>query len=847
MPRFVNLVVRLRLLLLLLLGLFTIMAILYLAGNVARDLRLLNSASSDNVQWSLSQTEVEFLEFELHLRMFPQDTPDMLNTLRREYDIFFSRIKTLQEASIYEALRAQSDFSDSLQMVGAFLDDTVDIIDAADTELVARLSELQLKSSDAGPAVRRLSNSGLSYFALLSDQRRNNVAVTLSQMAFGVTVLLFAMLLLSLYLSHLNRQSNRRRRDAVEASQRMNIVTSTSLDAVIVTDAGGRILDFNVAAEQIFGYRTAVAIGQDLGALIVPDPYRAGHEAGMQRMREKGEKHVIGKGRIQLEAKHKNGAIFPIELAVQCAQTDEGEIFVAFLRDISARVQAEQELVTARDRALAGEKAKTDFLATMSHEIRTPLNGLLGNLTLLNDTRLTAQQIRYIKNMDTSGKLLMSHVSDVLDITKYDAGKLTLRPVAMNISALLQDIVDNQSSAALATGTTLEWAWTSPSVDWIRADRDRVQHILMNVIGNAVKFTHQGRITVHVAVSGQADGTPMIEFQVADTGIGIDPDLQSQIFDDFTMGDSSYDRNVGGTGLGLGIARRFVEAFGGEITLESTKGVGSTFSIRFPVEPIAAPGALAAKRKATGQGQSRSILLVEDNKINRIVAREMITLAGHAVTEAHNGREAVDLANAQAFDLIFMDISMPVMDGRNATRAIRLGKGASAQTPIVALTANAMVEEQEAFLHDGMNYVLTKPLSRDDLLHVIALHTDGAGVVRSDPTPPKTAVVAPDLDTLRETLGVDGLNDLLGRFCHEIDEVIAKLSNGTPMDPPDVAQMAHSCAGSAATLGTVDLRAAFLAVEMAAKAQEKGKMLKLIADLSDVWGCTRPFLLVHEA
>lgn len=842
MPRFVTLVFRLRLPLLLLLGTFVIVAILYLSGNVARDLRLLNSASSDNVQWSLSQTEVEFLEFELHLAKLPLNTPDALVTLRREYDIFFSRINTLKDASNYEALRAERYFSDSLQSVETFLDDTVGIIDAPDAELVARFSELQSKASEVGPAVRRLSNSGLSYFALLSDRRRTNVAVTLSQMAVGVTVLLLAMLFLALYLGYLNRQSNRRRIAAVEASHRMNIVTSTSLDAVIVADAAGKILDFNAAAEQIFGYQAGDAIGQDLGTLIVPDDHRPGHEAGMQRMRENGARHVIGMGRVQLEAKRRGGACFPIELAVQSAQTEEGEIFIAFLRDISSRIQAEQELVTARDRALAGEKAKTDFLATMSHEIRTPLNGLLGNLTLLHDTDLTAQQSRYIKNMDTSGKLLMSHISDVLDITKYDAGKLLLRPTAMNISTLLQDIVDNQSSAATARGTTLEWAWTSPPVDWIRADRERVQHILMNVIGNAVKFTHQGRITVHVAVSDREGGMPEIEFIVADTGIGIDPDLQSQIFDDFTTGDSSYDRNVGGTGLGLGIAQRFVKAFGGEIELESTKGVGSTFSIHFPIEPITAPGALVAHRKTAGHAPSRAILLVEDNKINRIVAREMITSAGHQVSEAHNGREAVEMAGVQAFDLIFMDISMPVMDGRGATRAIRAGQGASAQTPIVALTANAMAEEQEAFLSDGMNYVLTKPLSRDDLLHVIALHTDNAHGNSSVPQCPTGDVAASSLDELRQTLGVENLQSLIDQFDREFDALVTHLGNGSAVSLGDVAQTAHRIAGSAATLGAVELRSALLAVEKAAKAQDAGKVDSLVPDLCAIWGTTRPLL-----
>ncbi|MGR3271495.1 response regulator [Thalassococcus profundi] len=833
--------VRLRLLITLLLGAVALGVTLYLSTAVVRDLRLLNSARSDNVQWTLSQAEVEFLEYDLHLNTSLGNLDPDLRTLRREFDIFYSRINTLRQASIYSALRDVPEFSRNLRIVQTFLDRTVDTIDASDTALTGALPELIERAEAVRPNVRQLANSGLNYFAEDSDRRRSNIAVTLMQMAAVVTVLLVTLLLLALYLAYLNAQNVRRRAEIVQASERMKIVTGTALDAVVVSDAEGRILDFNAAAEQIFGYSAAEAIGADLGGLIVPDHHRAAHAAGMERMRVHGEKRVVGKGRIKLEAKRATGEVFPVEFAIQSAQTDEGEIFIAFLRDISHRVKAEADLVAARDQALAGEKAKTDFLATMSHEIRTPLNGLLGNLSLLRDTKLSARQARYINNMDTSGKLLMNHISDVLDITKYDAGKLHLRPVQMNISTLLQDIIDNQSGAASANDTTLDWGWIGPPADWIHADRDRIQHILMNVIGNAVKFTQAGRVSVQAEVLSAPDSAPELHVTVSDTGIGMDDTLQSQIFDDFLTGDSSYDREVGGTGLGLGIARRFVQALGGGIDVESTLGEGSTFLIRFPITPIAAPAATGPHRRLrSGELRPSRVLLVEDNEINRVVAREMLVAAGHRVTEAANGKVAVDLAQNKTFDLILMDISMPVMDGRTATRQIRDGNGVSARTPIVALTANAMAEEQQAFLSDGMNDILTKPLTRDGLMQVIANH------VHRDTDPPafakdaSKAVAGAYLDDLRETLGVEALRPLLDRFVTEVNDTLAFLADHHSHAPAEIAARAHRIAGSAATLGAVELRAGLIAVETAANAGDEKGMAKAIAALPAIWFVTRP-------
>ena len=812
-------------------------AIAFLALNVSRDITRLNSASSDNIQWNLSQTEVEFLQFELELAQALQgDSPD-IQSLRRKFDVFFSRIRTLQQASIYSELRAVPKFAANLATVAAFLDRAVPVIDSDEAALPALLPALEQKTGAVRPDVRRLSVSGLNYFAVESDFRREAFSGTLMHLAIAIAALVAALAVLACYLAVLNAQNVRRRTQVIEASERMNIVTSTSLDAVVVADTSGRITDFNAAAEQIFGYSAKDAVGCDLGELIVPEHHRAAHQAGMARLRETGEKRVVGSGRFKLEAKRANGEVFPVELAIQAADTKDGEIFIAFLRDISSQVQAEAELVLARDRAMAGEKAKTDFLATMSHEIRTPLNGLLGNLTLLEETRLSARQSRYIRNMQTSGKLLMSHISDVLDITKFDAGKLRLHTVDTNISTLLKDIVDSLSGAAAGNGSTLEWGWTGAPLNWVHADRDRIQHILMNIVGNAVKFTKDGRISITAQASAAEEGRTILSISVRDTGIGIDPGLLPHIFDDFATGDSSYDREVGGTGLGLGIAQRFVKALGGQITVESTPGEGSVFNVSFPVQAIAEPEPKGEARFDAPARKRANVLLVEDNEINRHVAREMLTAQGHFVTEAHNGREAVEMAEETGFDLILMDISMPVMDGRSAARAIRTGGGASARAPIIAVTANAMAEEQEAFLKDGMNDVLTKPLTREGLLQLIADHPSP-----TPPAPEGAALRSQQLIELEETVGAEALKPLLNRFAAEMEAFLKALENGQDLAANETAVEAHRIAGSAATFGLPELRSALICLEKASLSQDYQAAEDALPPLRKAWASTKPVL-----
>lgn len=812
-------------------GFIAFVAIVLLALNVSREMKLLQSAQSDNVQWSLSQVEVEFLELTRQIAKEPADVAE----LRRRFDVFYSRISIIEAATVFETLRANVEFADHLGKVKSFLDTNVGLIDQSDAVLRQSISALDVAASEVRSDVRSLSNSGLSTFAEAADLRRTKVARTMSELAVALVGLIGTLAFGVIYLKRINDRGRRRQQSLSNAMRRINTITSTSLDGVIISNFSGKILEFNPAAEKMFGHWAEDVIGRDLGSVIIPDHLRDLHDAGMERMRKSGTRRVVGQGRVTLEGKRADGDVFPVELALQSAETEDGEIFIAFLRDISERVAAESELVEARDKAMASEKAKTEFLATMSHEIRTPLNGLLGNMTLLRDTKLNGQQVRYLENMETSGRLLMSHVSDVLDITRYDAGKLSTRIVPMNISRLLHDIIDNQSGPAATNITTLEWGWKGKPVNWVQSDPDRLQHILMNLIGNAVKFTKRGKVTV--TVEADPNSEPNLRFDIIDTGSGIDPNLMNWIFDDFVTGNTAYNRDVGGTGLGLSIAKRFTTALGGEISVNSILGKGSQFIVSIPLHIADEPVVRAVGTDPQPKKGLLNILVVEDNEINRVVVREMLLADGHSVTEAIDGREGVQKAALKRYDLIFMDISMPILDGRAATREIRGGAGPNATTTIIALTANAMADEQERFLEDGMNGILTKPLSRSALRELLG-DTQPAAAVADQ-------LIVDRLHSAetRDAVGPAGFEKLIGRFAQEVNALIDWLGTEAASDLSEVSAKAHKIAGSAAVFGAVELREILKEIEVAGKSQDAKTVAQLVEKLPAVWQRTKPLLL----
>lgn len=773
-------------------GLLCLVAIAFLIAEIVREFRFYNSANSDNVHWALSQAEVEFLEFQRAIHMAQMEaSPQALEQVVEEFDVFYSRITTLTTGALYAPLRETIGFGSSTTAIRDALDRMIPVMDGPSEGLIAALPALERETTILRPRLREATTNGLQYFAVLSDRSRETVAVTLLRLGVVVVVLLLALLLLLRHTRRVGRQIERRGQELAGAYARLNTIMDTALDAVIVSDLDGKILNFNPAAERIFGYRYDEVWGRSIGEVLVPEDLRAAHEAGMERMKQTGEVAVVGQGRVRLEAQRKGGEVFPVEMALERARTGDQELIVGFLRDISHRVRQETELVKARDRALAGEQAKSEFLAMMTHEIRTPLNGLLGNLSLLKGTALDGEQGRYLRNMETSGAVLMRHVDAVLDVARFEAGAAGTSVEVVNLGQLVGDLVASQQGAAAARGNVMRWEWVGPKVDWVRLDAVRLSQALLNLVGNAIKFTRDGQIIVEVEAEA-----PDLEFRVIDTGPGLAETDRERVFVDFQTAGGEEP----GTGLGLGIARRFVGAMGGEIGVESEPGEGCVFWMRLPLQTAEAPGDEAAGADAL-VAPVRDVLLVEDNEINLELARDMLRAGGHRVTEARNGAEAVAAAQGHRFDVILMDIRMPVMDGLDATRAIRAGQGACREVPIMALSANVLPEARDRFVAAGMSGFLAKPLSQDDLTRVLfaccpeRASGRGAGLC------------------VRYNREVAALFEWFGRIIPE------SMANE---ERESLAEEAHRVAGSAAAFGQPGLRDALVAVEEAALAGGHG-------------------------
>ncbi|MEX0282974.1 MAG: ATP-binding protein [Paracoccaceae bacterium] len=817
---------------------FALLAAVLLNGDIRRKIDALATARSDSAQWSLAQADVEVLALKAEVLSATLDPSTPLTDLRNRFDIFYSRAQTLISSPLYAALREDPEVAAALQQIDGFLKQAVPIIDSSDAELAGAMSDLSAQTDQVRGHVRTVTLKGVSILAETADTQRLATAQTLSWVsALTLGVVLILLLMLVFLLRHFRRERAIAREQSLVRS-RLAAVVSTSLDAVLVVDRQGRIMDFNGAAERVFGYSRDEALGGDLATLIVPDHFRDAHRAGMTRYLTTGEKRVVGTGLVQLEAKRKSGEVFPVELSISTAEADDGEIFVSFIRDISARVAAQEELVKARDDAVAGERAKAEFIAVMSHEMRTPLNGMLGTLDLLDAGARSAKEQEYLEIIRASGKLLLHHVDNVLELSRAEAGRIETAHEVFNLPQLVRELVEGQRGVAQHRGNTLQASVSDGCGDLVLGDPTRLRQILLNLVGNATKFTRDGRISVDVTRIGAGD---MVEISVCDTGIGIAPADQERVFEDFVTLDASYSREIGGTGLGLAIVKRFVEALDGQVTLDSDSGKGSTFRVTLPMPKVDRAETEWSRRPLFDAPEARvssplRILIVEDNRNNRIVLRDMLELDGHVVEDAFDGEQGAErVQRAGPYDLVLMDISMPKMDGIEATRAIRAGEAPGVHLPIVAITAHAGASETERFLSAGMDDVLVKPISRAALREVLGRFgpRDRQGFDGIDPAEDQGAhsvLDARQIEELTHTLGTKKLAGLVRDFILESDPAIERicgcLSSGE-LDDHLIAEVHHT-AGSAALLGASELRGCLAALETQLKSDEP-----VAGDLSD--------------
>jgi len=505
-----------------------------------------------------------------------------------------------------------------------------------------------------------------------------------------------------------------------EKKAQLLAITDSARDAILMMDANGLLSYWNPAAEQVLGYCSDEVLGQNLHQLLAPETYRSAYQPALQQFARTGTGTAVGKT-VELAALRKDGRQIAVSLSLSAVQLHNSWHAVGILRDITEEKQQQEELVNARHAAESANRAKSEFLANMSHELRTPLNGVIGMAQLLQYTQPNTEQQEFLHYLDLSAKNLLALLNDILDLSKIEAGKIELEQSLFAIRTSVLEVVGNQENRLRHKGLQLTTTIHPQVPQVIQGDSLRFKQILMNLLGNAVKFTESGSISITLAPVTLTSLRCTLLLQVSDTGIGMAPEVLERIFLPFEQADNSTTRAYGGSGLGLTICRRLTELMGGRIWAESTLHQGSCFCVELPFA-VAEAGSDAEEEHVGGvielpeNCKSLKVLIAEDNDLNAATLVALLTRLGHEATVVTNGQEAIEAWNGSAYSCILMDIAMPVMDGCQALATLREQETKmGGHTPVIALTAHALQGDRERFLALGFDGYVAKPVQISEL------------------------------------------------------------------------------------------------------------------------------------
>jgi two-component system sensor histidine kinase/response regulator len=574
----------------------------------------------------------------------------------------------------------------------------------------------------AVPAMHYTGMAAATFTPTASSNANLSHALSISSLGtVSIIAVTFLVLGLTVFTSLIDRRLSAQALELEAREWQSRQVLETSFDAFVGMGSSGRIIDWNPEAEKIFGWGRTEMVGKVLVESIIPARYREKYEEEVQELLGVGPGSSLNK-RFELVAVRRDEREIPVEITISSMRHNESHHFAAFVRDLSERKRFEQDLRKAKEAAEAANRSKSDFLANMSHEIRTPMNGIIGMTDLTLETEITQEQREFLGMVKSSADALLVLINDILDFSKIEAGKLDFEAIDFLLRDTLDDAIKVLALRAQEKVQELACHVLPEVPDGLIGDPTRIRQVIVNLVGNAIKFTAEGEVVIEVHAQEELEGRAMLHFAVRDTGVGIPLEKQQSVFEAFTQADNSMTRKYGGTGLGLAISSRLVEMMGGRLWLESVVGFGSTFHFTVPFEM---QKHTSRKYEPAGLESLRdlSVLIVDDNATNRRILQEMVLAWEMKPSLTEGGREALTLlerANTRGvpFALILLDAQMPAMDGFSVAEQIR--KDANLAKSVVIMLTSAGMRGDAAKCRDlGISAYLTKPIKRSDLLRVI--------------------------------------------------------------------------------------------------------------------------------
>ena len=807
------------------------------------------AADSDNLGWSIAHLRVDHLDAQIALEDAIQSAEngviaqDALDAARQEFDIFYSRI----DVSYNKLARvdAPDDLTSQFDSLLVWRETLADRYDAISGNAVVEWQPVLTALRDIKQVVRDVSIGTIVLSVNVEQTRRRDERQLMLQFLVK-TMLLGTITAVSAYLAFLLWRDLENRTGQVErAASMVTKAYEASLNAVIVSNMNGQIILCNAAAESMFGLPTEDMYGRLIEDIMVPPKLRQSHRRRLKRLADGTMKPMVGSKPFRTFATRANGEEFPVEFLINVDNDLGGKpILISFVSDISEQVEAENNMRAALEEARRHAAAKSTFLASMSHEMRTPLHGLIASLELIDMDRLDEANQGLVQTALDCSQRTLTQVNDVLEITRQGESKEARDFFSPSETA--QSIIHDVEGLAEQRGNQLTLT--------IKGDADAQKfygypgsfaRALTNLAANACKFTHNGRVAVSLNYVDIGQGSVRLEVSVEDTGPGISTEDQRRIFQFFETvkpGEISADS---GNGLGLPIVKIAVDRMGGKLSLTSELDQGSKFTFSLTLEQ--ASDVDTQKRKAETEfplgpaPTPRNILIVDDNEVNLALISEMLRRQGHQISTASNGLQAVNLAAAARFDIIMMDVSMPVMDGREATRLIRR-EGKSVDSYIMGITALVDAVVPEEFINDGMDSILGKPVSQRQLANALLQIED---VMSEEGTVDLETEVAPvdqtpepngsfDYDQLCGMVGEDMAQQLITETVSDVQKAINALVDLSD----DSANIIHHAVGPTGFVGWTALSSCLKATEVSLRqnneTEAKDNLAKLQSHLEEI-------------